>query len=183
MIEQRHTGPINDVAFSPDGKTIASASSDGTIKIWDVQQARLMHTLEGHEGPVNAVAFSPDGERLASASRDKTIKIWDARQAMLMHTLEGHGGPVTAVAFSPDGGVIVSASSDSAVKLWDAATGRGIKTLQHLRQGFIAYSGDVQAPALLHASGDAWRYLQALTDQGEVMPISRHSDWGTVYTP
>ena len=67
------------MAFSPDGKRLASASWDQTIKVWDAATGQEALTLKGHTQIVNTVAFSPDGERIASASADKTIKVWDAR--------------------------------------------------------------------------------------------------------
>jgi WD40 repeat protein len=72
-----HTDWVNSVAFSPDGRLLASGSSDRTIKLWDVATGREVRTLSGHTDIVTSVAFSPDGRLLASGSDDKTIKLWD----------------------------------------------------------------------------------------------------------
>ena len=73
-----HWGPVQAVALSPDGKTLASASDDTTVKLWDVGTGAALQTFKGHSDSIRAVAFSPNGELLASASHDRTIKLWDA---------------------------------------------------------------------------------------------------------
>ena len=80
------------VAFSPDGKRLASASRDGTVKVWDAATGQETLTLKGHTGRVRSVAFSPDGKRLASASDDRTVKVWDAATGQEILTLKGHTG-------------------------------------------------------------------------------------------
>jgi WD40 repeat protein len=119
-----HSGPINAVAFSHDGKQLASCSDDGTVGLWDTATGVLHGTLEGHSGWVRAVAFSHDGKQLASCSDDGTVRLWDPATGALCVTLEGHLGWVNAVAFSHDGKQLASCSDDQTVRLWDPARRR-----------------------------------------------------------
>ena len=91
------------MTFSPDGKLIASASLDRTVRLWDSATGSCHSTLEGHSDTVTAVTFSPDGKLIASASRDRTVRLWDSATGSCRSTLEGHSDTVTAVAFSSDG--------------------------------------------------------------------------------
>jgi WD40 repeat protein len=116
-----HSGWVHAVAFSPDGKRIASGSTDQTIKLWDATTGNLQKTLAGRSSWVDAVAFSPDGKRIASGSYDNTIKLWDATTGDLQKTLAGHSDTVNTLAFSPDGKQIASGSYDQTIKLWDVA--------------------------------------------------------------
>lgn len=125
-----HWSSVSAVAFSPDGKQLASASRDSTVRLWDVATGAPLQTLEDHSDYVRAVAFSPDGKQLASASRDGTIRLWDA--GATLQKFEGHSDSVRAVAFSSDGKQLASASAseDRTIRLWDAATGTALQMLK-----------------------------------------------------
>ncbi len=111
-----HNREVYSVSFSPDGKTIASASGDGTAKLWRGDGTNLA-TLKKHNGEVYSVSFSPDGKTIATASGDGTAKLWRGDGTNLA-TLKGHNGEVYSVSFSPDGKTIATASGDKTVKLW-----------------------------------------------------------------
>ncbi len=111
-----HQAWVWQVAISPDGQTLVSASSDKTIKLWNLDGS-LRTTINAHDAEVYAVVFSPDGQTIATASRDKTVKLWKI-DGSLRTTINAHDQEVYAVAFSPDGQTIATASRDKTVKLW-----------------------------------------------------------------
>ena len=135
---------VRSIAYSPDGKTLASGLSGGQIRLWDARSGALLRTLDGHANEVHSVAFAPDGNTLASGSEDKTIKLWDARSGELLRTLEGHINWVTSVAFAPDGKTLASSSYDNTIKLWDARSGELLRTLEgHTRTVYsVAFAPD-----------------------------------------
>ncbi|HEX4562256.1 MAG TPA: serine/threonine-protein kinase, partial [Gemmatimonadales bacterium] len=139
-----HTSSVLDVAYSPDGRRIASASMDKTVKVWDAATGQEVLTLRGHTDYLSGVAYSPDGRHIASASVDTTVKVWDAVTGQVLRTLWGHNSRVVSVAYSPDGRHIASASFDRTVKVWDAASGQVLLTLRgHTGDLWgVAYSPD-----------------------------------------
>jgi WD40 repeat protein len=114
-------GPIvNSVAFSPDGKALASGSVDETIKLWDEATGKSTVWFQGLTYGVSSVAFRPDRKTLATIEwLDGTIKLWDVATGKNTATLKGHSRGVLSVAFSPDGKTLASGSDDDTIKLWD----------------------------------------------------------------
>jgi eukaryotic-like serine/threonine-protein kinase len=119
-LRARVAGPGLSVAFSPDGRRLATGGEENTVKIWDVRNGQPLRTLKGHNGDVYSVAFSPeDGRWVASAGEDSAVKIWESHTGKLVRSFRGHTGVVSSVAFSPDGRRLVSGSRDHTVKVWD----------------------------------------------------------------
>ncbi len=120
-----HTSGARSVSFSPNGKTLASASWDQSICLWDAQTGTHLRTMTKHTRGVESVTFSPDGKMLASASYDKTVCLWDVRTGTHIRTLEEHTEIVYSVSFSPDGKTLASGSEDKTVRC-------GIRRQEHL---------------------------------------------------
>jgi len=125
-----HVDWVNDVAFSPDGKTVLSGSGDGTLVLWSVETGDIIRRFEGHTGGVNGVAFSPDGQMALSGSGDTTLILWNVTTGKAIRRFEGHTGGVNGVAFSPTGQTALSGSGDTTLILWDVSTGEEIRRFE-----------------------------------------------------
>lgn len=140
---QGHTGWVRSVATSPRGETLASASDDGTIRLWDMG-GHLLTSLLGHSDRVESIAFNPDARLLVSASTDATLRVWDVRSGKSLHVLKGHDARIYVCDFSPDGRLVASGSADRTVRVWDAHTGEALLVLCGHTNGVkcVAFSPD-----------------------------------------
>ena len=176
VILRGHTNPVFSVAFSPDGKTLASGSYDDTIRLWEVATGAEIRELTGHTGNVYGVAFSPDGRILASGSYDDTIRLWEVATGVEIRELAGHTGSVHGVAFSPDGRILASGSYDDTIRLWEVATGKEIKELTGHTGSVngVAFSPDGKTLAsgssdetITLWEADTWKEIRKLTGHFE----------------
>jgi WD40 repeat protein len=136
-----HTERVTAVAFSPDGASLATASVDRSVRLWNVADGALLHPLEGHSLPVLSLAYSPDGTLLASGSEDASARLWRPADGELVKTLTEARFGVSALAFSKDGASLLGASADHTVLVWDVASGR-------LELRLLAHSAPVNALVL-----------------------------------
>ena len=126
-----HSQGVSDLAWSPDGAYVASASDDGSVRIWDAATGRAAcRPLRGHANHVMSLSFHPHAGLLASGSFDESVKLWDLRAARCVRTIQAHSEPLTSVLFHEDGSTLATAAFDGLVRLWSHASGQCLKTLQ-----------------------------------------------------
>jgi WD40 repeat protein len=123
-----HTGPVQAVAISPDGLTLASGAGDCQVLLWDLDTCRVLRPLAGHLSSVQSLVFSRDGQRLVSGSSDGTIILWDVARGTFVRTFKSKSGLLGRVALSPDGQTVVAGAGDGSIQFWDAASGQEPRT-------------------------------------------------------
>jgi len=128
-ILQGHTRQITSIVYHPDGTSLASASQDGTARVWDSIAGDELLLFSGHRDEVSGIDFHPSGERIATSSHDGTVKVWDRVTGEVYLTLSNHNDAVEDVTFSPDGSRLATASQDKSTRIWDAISGEELLTL------------------------------------------------------
>ncbi|MEO0840110.1 MAG: NACHT domain-containing protein [Cyanobacteria bacterium J06643_5] len=147
-------GEVLSVAFSPDGKLLATASDDGAVRLWETTSGCLIMSLKEHFNSVLSIAFSPDGKTIATGSYDKTIKIWDINTQQCLITLQAHDSGVRSLSFSPDGKTIATGSYDKTIKIWDIKTRQCLITLQAHESGVRSLSFSPDGKIIASGSHD-----------------------------
>jgi WD40 repeat protein/tRNA A-37 threonylcarbamoyl transferase component Bud32 len=142
-------GDIYHVCFSPDGRTLASAHKNGTVKLWDVETGKMQRSWPAHHGDVNWVSFSPDGRSLVTAGDDGEVRLWDLENEQAPVTFSGHLSEVVCAAFSPDGKLIASGDNAGWLRIWEVQT-------RTLRSEVKAHEDRIEALAFMPDGKQLW---------------------------
>jgi WD40 repeat protein/tRNA A-37 threonylcarbamoyl transferase component Bud32 len=174
-----HDENVSALAFSPDGKMLAVAIGDRTVKVWDVIRRQELATLGGHTNSIFCVAFSPDGTLLATGGMDETVKLWDVAAWRERASLRGNLGWARSVGFSPDGRFLAVGSSHGPIVLWDVKTRQAVGILKGHRTGHLVFSLAFSPSGEVLASGsmDNTVRLWNTTTRQERAVLKGHNHW------
>jgi WD40 repeat protein len=171
-----HTDWVNSVAFAPDGRMLASGSSDNSVKLWHVDSGELLRSLDAHADEVWSVAFAPNGLTLVSGSSDKSVKLWHVDSGELLRSHDAHSNEIRSVAFAPDGRTLASGSSDKSVKLWHVDSGELLRSLDAHSNGVMSVAFAPDGRTLASGSSDKSVKLWQV-DSGELLrSLNAHSN-------
>jgi len=184
VVLRGHDDWVRGVAWSPDGRRLATTSRDRTARIWDAGSGSELTVLRGHDDWVWDVAWSPDGRRLATASNDHTVRIWDTEAGRELAVLHGHDDEVWRVGWSPDGRRLATGSRDRTVRVWDAETWSELVMLRHDDEfRGVAWSPDGRR--LATGSRDRTIRVWDAETGSELVMLHGHDDevWGVAWSP
>ena len=188
-INQAHKNWINTIAFSPNGRYIASGGWDNNVKIWDAQTGKCVKTFKGHNSAILDVVFSKDGKTLISSSKDETIKFWSIPHGTIIHQITGHSGWIMSIGLNANGSILASGGSDETISLWDLAAKQD--TALELRR-FLGHKDYVRSLTfspngdILASGGDdnKLKFWNLKTGK-EIYEIEGHTSWvrSVAYNP
>jgi WD40 repeat protein len=184
-----HIDDVNSVCMTPDGRRavsgsgnlqVPSASKRGTVRVWDLETGKCLHTLEGHRRGVSSVSVTPDGRRAVSASMDKTLRVWDLETGVCMRVLKGHRSRrVNCVSVTPDGRRAISVSGnslgwDSRGRVWDLETGKCVRMLKGFMSKLTGVSMTPDGRRAVSSSYDYWPLNVWDLETGEGVHLQEH---------
>jgi len=182
-----HYSGVQGLALSGDGRLLASASWDETLKLWDLDTGHVLRTLAGHSSAVYGVAMTADGKLAVSAAGDKTLKVWDLETGLEVRTLAGHTDGIGDVAITRDGRLAVSASDDTTLRVWEVKTGRELRVLaghsSYVHHVAVSDDGRLAVSASEDTTLKIWdletgRELRTLVGHGSaVWAVAVDRDW------
>lgn len=184
-LEQADGDFIGGLAFSPDGRQLASANYDSSTILWDVETGKVVQRLQGHHDQVRSVAFHPSGTRVVTGGYDKTVRIWDPQSGKQVRVLQGHEKPILAVAISPDGTSVLSGGFDNVARLWDFETGREIRTFRGHTDAITSVAFSPDGRHMVTASHDRSVRLWDVATGEELHRFIGHTDYvlDAVFSP
>ncbi|MBI5211463.1 MAG: caspase family protein [Elusimicrobia bacterium] len=133
---------VSGMGFSPDGRTLATGNTEGTVKLWDVSSGVMARSFKAHPAAISLLTFSRDGARLATADREGAVKLWDPGTGSLTADLQGHADTMRALAFGPDGKKLFSGGADGTVRIWEAVSGKELCRVVRTNHGWVAVTPD-----------------------------------------
>jgi WD40 repeat protein/energy-coupling factor transporter ATP-binding protein EcfA2 len=180
-----HTATVRSAVWSLDAHRIATASRDGTARVWDAHTGTTEHVLRGHDGMVEAVAWSPDSRHVATASRDRTVRIWDAASGTCVQELAGFGDFVRGVAFSPDGRLLAATSRDRLVRVFDTASWEQVAVLAGHGNDVWGVAWAPDGVRLATASHDKTAIIWDVPRGETVLRLNQHTNFveGVAWSP
>ena len=170
-------GAVTSVKFSSDGQVLATANTNCSIKLWQVDSGQHMRTCKGHNSWISNVDFSPDNQIVLSASEDRIIKTWDLRNGICINTIEAHDNTLRSAIFHPSGKLIASCGDDGLIKIWDVRSGKCLKVLSGHNGWVLSISFSPDGKLIASGSNDQNIRIWEVETGKCIRVLQGHQDW------